>query len=265
MFDPSISQAAGLQSPATMALPRLVVVACHGDAVNELPLVWELCQGLAAAGDCSVAILDGTSSESATQPGLLQMLQFRRSPAHQANSDARCLVIPSALGLTAMVAGLDNPAKPLQLIGQLTWNTGLVIAYVDVPTLTSLFKGTGVEPVLPVAMGDQARLTAYKAFKSLIQVPGIRPPVALVRAEVCEDTVHTQEGAISALQDCTMYFLSHHLEVISLPSVGDRRISDDLPQFAMRIFERAVAFSDLDEPESRIEKSNSPMYVTEDH
>ena len=73
MLDHAIHQASGLQGMLQQAAPRLMALASHGSQQDELPLLWDLCSTLVRLG-YSVAVLDGTTTETDLNQGLVQLL-----------------------------------------------------------------------------------------------------------------------------------------------------------------------------------------------
>lgn len=221
MLDQSLSQGADLYAPPVPESTRLIAVASHGDIDGERLLLWNLCATLLDTENTSVVVLDGTSAESPNDPGLTAMLRLGHRPMVSDRSHERCLVVPSAEGLQRLCTASELPIKPLQRLGGVLQDAGLVIIYAKTDTLMALLQDSQAEFLLPVFPTNSSSITAYQALKRMLSNAGLRPTIVAVDRESKMGVGNDYHDVVGNLQDCAMYFLGHKLNVVTLPT--DRR------------------------------------------
>lgn len=237
MLDASHTQGAGLTAMANHAMPRLMAVASHGDAQSEMQLLWRLCAALTELPVGPLVVLDGTVTESASNPGLADMLRGGSRAAHQPNDDSTWRVIPSFAGLNQLC--YDTSHEPaLHRLARLLRNQGVVMVYAKAEVLGSLLAGSGVEPLLAVSTQHASRITAYQALKRMLLNAELRPTIAAMVHGPLREALAAGQVLSSSLQNCAMQFLGYKLNALTLSTDADTP-SPDMLQLATRLFERA--------------------------
>ena len=113
MHETPINQAAGLQGLVQPCGPRIMAMVSHGDEGAELPLLWRLCWTLADFG-YTVTVLDATTFESESNPGLDQL--FENPYLHsETRSDAPEWLVPMVgqCGITPLLVVTPEKASLL--------------------------------------------------------------------------------------------------------------------------------------------------------
>ena len=237
MLEPCTNQAAGLQSLALQWVPRLVAVASHGQQQAELPLLWGLCTRWVTMG-LSVVVLDGHTTETHQNHGLLQYLANPLVRACEEEDPASWSVIPSAQGLAELSTnGLF--ASPL---AELFKTYTVVLVYAPADSLTSLLKGASVAPLLVVPPTMSSALTAYQALKQLLVSGQMHPTVANI---VLDATTMKMPKLMSTpaqkVLDCASQHLGYSVKALNITASADNnRQQNDLETLAMQLLENAV-------------------------
>jgi hypothetical protein len=234
MLDMGISQAAGLSSLARQTVPRLVAVISHGQQQGELPLLWSLCNTWVDMG-LPVVVLDGHSRESDSNPGLLQMLTATQGYDQGDSEPTPWSVLPAAFGLNR----LKDSVLGWQKVGALFPHDGVVVVYADAPSLTTLLKGSGVNPLLLVPPLKAATFTAYRAMKQLLLDAGLAPMVVTIHLPA--HRVHSRPTPDQTLRDCARSFLGLTLHPMSLTAMASSDQSgEEINRLAQHLLENAV-------------------------
>lgn len=153
---------------------RVLAMVCSADSAHaqaEQSVLWPLCAQLQRLGQ-SVLVLDGSQSESASAPGMAQLLE--RS-AWQAQLGLRPLAdngsiatLPARLGLeqlpaTASAAGLSA----LAVLQRYVRGYDMVLIYAGVPALTALQAGQALQPLLVLPPEAEHLIDSYRQIKHL--------------------------------------------------------------------------------------------------
>ena len=240
MLEMCVNQGAGLQSIGLQAAPRVIALASHGNQQGELPLLWSLCATLVSFG-YPVAVLDATTVESADNPGLDQLLDDAgwQGDEHEPLSWS---VIPAALGLQRLCAQCSGNTLPMDPLGSLFQNFGVIVIYARADLLTHLLPGSGIEPLLTVSPVKNSTVTAYQALKELLLIAKLRPTVANITLGSSFSAPRMAENSpVKNLQECAMNFLDYRLDsqaVRAMQSHVER--SDDMNRLALRLLENAM-------------------------
>ena len=231
-----VHQASGLQGLADQASPQLIAVVSHGDARSEQPVLWQLCTALTALS-YPVVVLDGTTPETAENPGFQQLLDYRFGYAPFDAPTPDCHVIPAALGL----ALLERPSD-LRNVGHLFAPNATVILYAGSEALAQLLVGTGVTPLLCISATKNAILTAYLALKRLLRGALLEPLFLNMMDPVRTDQRGVPSGALpSSFSDSVRQFLGYEVTAITLHSSQNARQRGlQIRQLAMRLLETAL-------------------------
>ena len=239
MLEMCVNQAAGLQSIGLQASSRVIAMASHGNQQGELPLLWSLCSTLVGFG-YPVAVLDATSVESAQNPGLEQLLDEAswQSDEHEPLSWS---VIPAARGLQQLCQQRSGHTLPMDPLGNLFQNFGVIVIYARADILTHLLPGSGIEPLLTVSPVKISSVTAYQTLKQLLVNANIRPTVASISSTSTPKTAMSATSALKTLQECALTFLNYHLDSITVRAMQPHEArSDDMNRLALRLLENAM-------------------------
>lgn len=240
MLEACVNQGAGLQRMAPQTGPRVIAMASHGDQQGELPLLWSLCSTLVDAG-YSVAVLDANSVESPDNPGLAQLLDGVYWRSEEISEPTSWSVLPAALGLHSVGTGTAASGNPLDALGDVLQDFGVILIYARAAVLVRVLPGSGVEPLLTVSPVKMSSVTAYQALKELLLNAGLHPTVASITIESVSNTAMAKHPPRNKLQQCAMEFLGYQLDCLTIrarPSQG--RSSDDVHRLALRLLENAM-------------------------
>ena len=241
MLDSGSNQGFNLRSLIQETRPHVVAMANHGEQSVELPLLWDLCSTYVRLG-YSVAVLDGTTSESESNPGLEQLLDYVYWRSDDKDDQPSWSVLPAARGFKRLcgVSGhLTNAME--QLAGALqTYNVVLVYARAD--TLLSLLPDSGLKPLLVVSSEGLSRLSAYKALKQMLINGRLQPSVVSVVPDSAPEADKASADLCKNLQECAMTFMGHQLDTVTLhlEQRQGRVQSGSMHTFALRMLERAT-------------------------
>lgn len=240
MLETCINQAAGLQSIALQAAPRVIAMASHGNQQGELPLLWSLCTTLVGFG-YPVAVLDATTVESARNPGLEQLLDDAYDKGDEDRAPLSWSVIPAARGLQRLCMPHSEHGLAMCPLSDLFQNFGVVVIYARADLLTRLLPGSGIEPLLTVSPVKMSSVTAYQALKEMLLTAKLRPTVADISSEPHSKVPMAEHSPIKNLQDCAMTFLDYRLDALTIRAVQPKESrSDDMNRLALRLLENAM-------------------------
>jgi hypothetical protein len=240
-------QAAGLVGLSRHSGACLVAMVQHGDDSSEMPLLWQLCNAMVALG-YPVTVLDATQSESAQNPGLGELLEYRFGTSKSEYSPPDWSVLPSAQGLQRLRAlgGIHSTQRrhPLERLGGLFTHHGVVVLYAGVDMLVDLLGGTAARPLLTVSRQSSSLLTSYIALKRLLR-KGALEPTLLHMMEPTHGSTHA--GAPSAafgLTECARNFLNYDVNPIAMDLSPGPQSDVELRRLAMRLLEHALALQE---------------------
>jgi hypothetical protein len=240
MLEMCVNQGAGLQSIALQAAPRVIAMASHGNQQGELPLLWNLCSTLVGFG-YPVAVLDATTVESADNPGLKQLLDDAcwQGDEHEPISWS---VIPAALGLQRLCAQSSGLTLPMDPLGGLFQNFGVIVIYARADILTHLLTGSGIEPLITVSPVKMSSVTAYQTLKQLLLNAKLRPTVANITSDASSSkSPMADDSPVKNLQECAMTFLDYRLDSLAVRAMQAQEVrSDDMSRLALRLLENAM-------------------------
>lgn len=240
MLETSVNQGAALQGLAGQAAPRVMALASHTEALAEMSLLWSLCATLVSF-EQPVVVLDGSSAESAANPGLLQLLQPENWPGVCVNMSSSCAVIPACVGLERLCAQTLAVGSPLHSLGGLWQDFGAVILYASGALLSRLLQHSGVAPMVLVANAELSALTAYQAIKQMRVQSQLEPVIVNLVDELDEANGETASAALRKLQHCTKAFLNYTATslVVHVDPAQEAR-ADDIQRLALQLLEQGV-------------------------
>jgi hypothetical protein len=233
-------QAAGLLAFARPHEPKLMAMVSHGDDDSELPLLWRLCSSMAEFG-YAVTVLDATTCESETNPGLEQLLEYACWPGETRHDQGDWTVIPSAMGLQSLSAMPECGAQNLQLLGRLFQNEGAIVIYGSTDVLVPLLAQTAIKPLLAVAPMKTSLITSYRALKHLLLKGRLHPTI--VNLTGMHDTPAATIGSVAAsLGDCARNFLDYEVNALTITTLEDEdQPNADIQHLALRMVENALS------------------------
>ncbi len=240
MLETCVNQGAGLQSMALQAAPRVIAMASHGDQQGELPLLWSLCSTLVDSG-YSVMVLDANAVESDNNPGLAQLLDDASWRDEEHNEPRSWSVLPAALGLLRMSRGGTSQSLPLDPLGGLLQNFGVIVIYARAEVLVRLLPGSGIQPLLTVSALKTSPVTAYQALKQMLLNANLRPTVARIVVDCGPDLPERGRPEVDNLQQCAMEFLGYQVEPLTIRARQPKdRDSNDVSRLALRLLENSM-------------------------
>lgn len=147
--------------------------AATGDA--EQSLLWPLCAQLQRLGQ-SVLVIDGSQSESASAPGLAQLLNQTawqaatalRVLAERNTESRRVATLPAKLGLIRLrQSAQDNGLTALAALQRYVRGYSTVLIYASAEALTPLLGEHSLQPLLVVPGDTEHLLESYRQIKHL--------------------------------------------------------------------------------------------------
>ncbi len=238
MHDVPLNQAIGLLGLAAPQAAQLLAVVAHGDARAEQPLLWQLSSALSELG-YGVTVLDATVTETADNPGLLQLLDYQFGHGMVENDGPAWDVLPAALGLQSLCALGSRPAHSLERLGQAFAANGVVVLYAGVDTMIKLLSDSEVRPLLSVSCEKSSLLTSYLALKRLLRKARLEPTILNMMQDSLQGT--GAAGVAHALRECARNFLAYEVHPIRIdPAQAESQIDADMRRLATRLLEHAL-------------------------
>lgn len=239
MADYANHQATGLLELMQLHSAHLMAMVSHGDEQTELPLLWRICAALSDFG-YPVTVLDGTTYENASNPGLSHMLSQEYWPDRRSWSDSSWAVIPAASGLRDLDAS-TNATEGLQRLAGLFAADSAVIVYAKASALGGLLRSSSVQPVLAAAPVKGSLLTSYLALKQLLSHSSVTPNIVCMSTAPCAEPTLSPEQLVQKLSECAQQYLGLDIHVQMLDTIDhDRAIHPDLQRLVLRMLENAA-------------------------
>ena len=250
MHDLPLNQAAGLMGFSRPIGAQLVAMVNHGDESTELPVLWRLCSAMTELG-YSVTVLDATKSETESQPGLQELMDYRFGyggpPDAAPSADTpEWTIVSSAQGVQNLCQLQTHThakrMQSLQRMGQLFPGCSLIILYAGVDALVQMLGGTGCKPLLTLADNKTSLLTSYLALKRLLLKAQLTPTLLHMMALDASDRQPPALSVASHLSKCAKSFLGFDLNAIQIdPAQSEPTVAADMRRLAARMLENAVA------------------------
>lgn len=240
MLDHFTNQASGLIGLGCQPGPRLVAMVSHGDEHAELPLLWQLCLSLVNFG-YSVTVLDATTTESDTNPGLEQLLENALWDDGSPCDTPAWTVLPCAKGIQTLLEGPGASSQNLYQLGRLLPAEGIVVLYCKVEWMVALIGDWHVEPLLAVSPIKTSLLTSYIALKRLLITGKLRPTIVNMLQEPNLFLSALQPPVSAGLSECAKRFLGHELKTLDIAAQHtDAAPCEEIQRLALRLLESAV-------------------------
>lgn len=232
MLEHSFNQAAGLQAFTQQRSARLMAMISHGDEQVELPLLWRLCTALSDFG-YAVSVLDATVCETATNPGLEQMLNFTYWQDSFDSEVPQWNVIPSALGIQSLCTSSKSADHNLRLLGQVLPKDGIVFLYGNAEWLTTLLRNSNTSPILTLSSKKASLMSSYLALKRMVKNGALEPTVV--------NLTQDQHAVAASLGECARNFLGYDVKPFRIESPLDESTAgDEVQRLALRLMENAL-------------------------
>lgn len=238
MLEHYANQASGLLGLGCQPGPRLIAMVSHGDERAELPLLWQICLALVNFG-YTVTVLDATTSESETNPGLVQLLEDAQWPEGDRHDASAWTVMPASMGIQNLCAQPSLKSRNLQQLGHLFPIDGVVVLYCKVDWMNALMGGCDIQPVLAVSPMRTSLLTSYMALKRLLITGKLKPTIVNMIQE--HGPTSPSHPASAGLSECARKFLGHEVQALDIvESQGDAPLHGEIQRLALRLLESAV-------------------------
>jgi hypothetical protein len=239
MLEYHANQASGLLGLAQQG-PRMLAVVNHGDEQAELPLLWQLCLALVGFGH-SVAVLDATTQESDSNPGLAELLDNGRWQDRVSRETPAWVVLPAGKGIQSLCTSQAPRLQALQQLHQLFPHDGIVILYCNVECMTALIAGTGVEPLLAVSRARTSLITSYLALKRLLITAKLNPTIINLIQDGARASSNLEQSALTSLRECAKRFLGQNVLAFDIvEQLNDECQNEDIQHLALRLMENAL-------------------------
>jgi hypothetical protein len=242
------NQAAGLLGLGAQRGARMLAVVNHGDEQAELPLLWQLCLALVSFG-YAVTVLDATSQESDSNPGLSELLNNEHWK-NNANRDAPAwAVLPAGKWLQCLCTLRAPGLQSLQQLGHLFPQEGVVVLYSKVEWMMPLIAGTGIEPLLAVSQSRTSLITSYLALKRLLITGKLRPTIVNMIQDNPPTSNDLEQQTLTSLSECARKFLGQNVNAINIvEQLSEEGQNDDIQRLTLRLMENAIPLGSINTP-----------------
>lgn len=243
MLEHHVNQASGLLGLGCHPEPRMIAMVSHGDEQAELPLLWQLCLALVNFG-YSVTVLDATTCESDTNPGLDQLLDDGHWHDEGIRDASAWTVLPAGKGVQNLCGVHSSKLQNLRQLGHLFPAGGIVILYCKVEWMIALVGDCSIEPLLAVSPLRTSLLTSYLALKRLLITGKLKPTIVNMIQDQNSASLAAPQSVAAGLSECAKKFLGHDVKALEIREQhGDAPLYGDIQHLALRLLESAVALS----------------------
>ncbi|QTN30276.1 hypothetical protein HZ993_11010 [Rhodoferax sp. AJA081-3] len=248
MLDHYANQASGLLGLGCQPGPKLIAMVSHGDEHAELPLLWQLCLSMVQLG-YSITVLDGTTAESDTNPGLEQLLDNTHWSDDGASGIPAWTVMPSAHGLRALCGTPDAHTRGLHHLRKVVPPEGVLALYCQAEWMTTLLGECQTEPLLAVSSTRASLLSSYAALKRLLITGKLRPTIIHMLQDTNRHASSTTADTLSGLRACAERFLGYECKTLTMREPRhDSQHSAEMQSLALRLLENAMTLDAKDAP-----------------
>jgi len=252
MLEYFANQASGLIGLGAQPGPRMMAVVSHGDEQAELPLLWQLCLALVNFG-YTVTVLDATTQESESNPGLIQLLEDSRWGGEENRQPGAWTVLPAGIGVQSLCAASDRPRPDLGQLGHLFPQGSVVILYCKVEWMIPLVGECAIEPLLAVSPMRNSLLTSYLALKRLLITGKLKPTIVNMISESPPDSPTHPQSVCASLSECAKRFLGQDIKALDIKEQpGDEPLYGETQSLALRLLENAVTLNPARLPKARV-------------
>jgi len=249
-----VDQSEGLRHwMPTSAAPgvRVVAMVSRGEPRTEQPLLWQVCTTLQSLGH-RVAVLDGTTAESAGNPGLQDLLDHAHWLDAPDRTETDWQIVPARSGLAGLarladesLAHGDEGDRPLAPLGPLFRNFQTVLLYTRADILGSLLSGTEVRPLLAMAPSKSSIVNGYQTLKQLLQKTCRMPIVASLVTAPQKAAEQRATVAARSLRHCAATYLGLEADVMNVRSFPQQdKPSEDTPRLVQQLLDSAASLGD---------------------
>lgn len=219
--------------------PRLLAVVQHGDEQAELPFLWQLCLTLSQQA-YSVTVLDGTSTESASNPGLQQRLDRGDTTDSRQTAMGAWTVLPAKEGLMHLAVSSGPHQRGWHQLLRAFVGTSVVILYCTAELASQVLKGLETSTLVPVSPVRSSLLSSYLALKRLLILGGHRPTIIDVQSTDENPNAAGVPAVCTSLVECARNFLNFEVKVIPFADIADdAQTAVDFNRFALNLLESA--------------------------
>lgn len=240
MLDYSANQASGLIGLGAQPGPRMMAVVSHADGQAELPLLWQLCLALVNFG-YSVTVLDATTQESESNPGLSQLLEDSRWSGDESSQPGSWTVLPAATGIQRLCTASTHSSQKLNQIGRLFAQGSVVILYCKTEWVIALLGECPIEPLLAISPAKSAMMTGYLALKRLLITGKLKPTIVNMMPHSSATAPIDARSVAAGLGATAKRFLGFETKVVDITEQnGEVLLYGETHRLALRMLERAV-------------------------
>ena len=258
MLEQYANQASGLLGLGSQTGPRLIAMVSHGDEHAELPLLWQLCMSFVQLG-YSITVLDGTTVESETNPGLEQVLNHSLWPDYGPKGMPAWSVLPSAKGIHFLASDRGAQAGGLDGLYRVCPREGVLALYCSAESMTHLLTEWQADPLLVVSSKRSSLLTGYLALKRLLISGKLKPTIIhMLQDHELRQTAGPVTGS-SGLSACAKRFLGYEGRTLDLRVPGnDAQPGADIQSLALRLLENSMTLGGRNGSPTRFNRSPQP-------
>ncbi len=248
MLEHYANQASGLLGLGSQSGPKIIAMVSHGDEHAELPLLWQLCLSMVQLG-YSITVLDGTTAESETNPGLEQLLENTHWSDGGASGIPAWTVMPSANGLRALCGAAEAHTRSLYPLCKVVPPERVLALYCNAEWMTALLGDGQTEPLLAVSPTRSSLLSSYAALKRLLITGNLRPTIINMLQDTDHHTPDRAADTLSGLRACAERFLGYECKTLNIREPRhDSQHSAEMQSLALRLIESAMTLGARDAP-----------------
>lgn len=262
MLDAHLHQGAGLLGFMPRNGLRVLAAASDERTPESLDMLWQACAALQRFG-YPVMVLDGTTEETETAPGLLQLLSQPpwADAAHQFVPDVTSLaVLPAAIGLQQLARSAPPHLSPLQPLLPCFRAYAVLVVVAPAHVLASALQHTDITALVTMHPGAKAVVHSYQVLKQMALAAGT-PCLVAALTPTGEPARQQAVDALRALQLCAQ----RHLDTQVHTTVIRNGHAPDSQRLALQLLENAGTI-DGALPTSRLNPTAaSPEYSIRSH
>jgi hypothetical protein len=241
MLEYVANQASGLIGLGAQPGPRMMAVVSHADGLAELPLLWQLSLALVNFG-YTVTVLDATSQETESNPGLAQLLEDSRWSGDDEGRPGAWTVLPAAMGIQSLCTAHAQPAQNLSQLGRLFAQGSIVILYCKAEWMIPLVGECCLEPLLAISPTRSSIMTGYLALKRLLITGKLKPAIVNMIPHTPATAPIQGRSVAASLGACAKRFLGYETKVIDIAEQNSEiLLYGETQRLVLRMLERAVA------------------------